>query len=56
MAEFAALVKDKRRVFGMTQRDFASLLGLKANGERTIRGWENGEHEPSPSRRKVSRR
>jgi DNA (cytosine-5)-methyltransferase 1 len=52
MADFAALVKDKRRVFGMTQRDFASLLGLNANGERTIRGWENGEHEPSPSRRK----
>ena len=52
MTDFASLVKDKRRVFGMTQRDFASLLGLNANGERTIRGWENGEHEPSPSRRK----
>ena len=52
MTNFAALVKNKRQVLGMTQRDFASLLGLNANGERTIIGWENGEHEPSPSRRK----
>ena len=52
MADFSALVREKRQAFGMTQRDFASLLGLNANGERTIRGWENGEHEPSPSRRK----
>ena len=52
MSEFASLVRDKRRVFGMTQREFASLLGLNANGERTVRGWENGEHEPTPARRK----
>ena len=32
-------------------RDFATLLGLKENGERTVRGWENGEHLPSPARR-----
>ena len=52
MSGFASLVRDKRRVFGMTQREFASLLGLNSNGERTVRGWENGEHEPTPARRK----
>ena len=50
MSVLSDLIKSKRLAFGMSQRDFASLLGLKANGERTVRGWENGEHEPSPSR------
>lgn len=51
MTEFGTLVKLKRKSFGMSQRDFATLLGLKENGERTVRGWENGEHLPSPARR-----
>ena len=29
------------------QLEFSSLLGLKTNGERTVRGWELGEHKPS---------
>ena len=41
------LVKAKRMAFGMSQKQFAELLGLKENGERTIRGWENGEHTPT---------
>ena len=41
------LVKAKRKAFGMSQKQFAELLGLKENGERTVRGWENGEHTPS---------
>jgi len=41
------LVKAKRKAFGMSQKQFAELLGLKENGERTIRGWENGEHTPT---------
>lgn len=28
----------------------ANLLGMNANGERTIRGWENGEHTPTPTK------
>ena len=48
MTEFGTLVKLKRSSFGMSQKDFATLLGLKENGERTVRGWENGEHLPSP--------
>jgi DNA (cytosine-5)-methyltransferase 1 len=46
------LIKAKRKAFGMSQKQFAELLGLKENGERTVRGWENGEH--SPSKTKIS--
>ena len=34
---------------GLTQCEFARRVGLNTNGERTIRGWESGEHEPSKS-------
>ncbi|MDC0458409.1 DNA (cytosine-5-)-methyltransferase [Alphaproteobacteria bacterium] len=51
MTDFSTLVKQKRDSFGMSQKDFATLLGLNDNGERTVRGWENGEHKPSPARR-----
>ncbi len=44
------LVRTKRKAFGMSQKEFAELLGLKQNGERTIRGWENEEHSPSPTK------
>lgn len=44
---FASIVKQKRESLGLSQRDFAKLIGLKENGERTIRGWENNEHTPS---------
>jgi len=27
--------------------EFANLLGMNSTGERTVRGWENGEHIPS---------
>ena len=50
MTEFSTLVKRKRDGFGMSQKEFAALLGLNDNGERTVRGWENGEHKPSPAR------
>ena len=52
MSALSELIRSKRLAFGMSQKEFASLLGLNANGERTVRGWENEEHEPSPSRRK----
>ena len=42
-----AEIKDKRLGMGLTQAEFAQLLGLEQSGERTIRGWENGEHVPS---------
>lgn len=40
-------VRAKREGLGLTQRAFAVLLGMPEAGERTIRGWESGEHVPS---------
>lgn len=48
---FAEIVRRKRESIGVSQREFAKLLGLKENGERTVRGWESGEHLPSISKR-----
>lgn len=36
-----------RKKTGLTQGKFAQKLGLGPSGERTIRGWESGEHKPS---------
>ena len=43
----AELMKEKREELNLTQREFAHLLKLGRNGERTIRRWENGETEPA---------
>lgn len=40
-------VKNKRLGMGLTQTEFARLLGLGDQGERTIRGWEINEHHPT---------
>lgn len=44
------VVKRKRETFGMTQREFAEYLGMGVSGERTVSGWERGEHKLSPSK------
>jgi DNA (cytosine-5)-methyltransferase 1 len=36
-----------RESLGVGRTEFANLLGMNAVGERTVRGWENGEHTPS---------
>lgn len=46
----AHYIRGKRELLGLSQLEFAELLGLKSNGERTVRGWENGEHTPTPSK------
>lgn len=46
----ADYVRRKRESMGLNQVEFARLLGLKDNGERTVGGWERGEHTPSPSK------
>ena len=46
----AADIKKKRNAIGLTQREFADLLGLGPSGERTISGWERGEHKPSATK------
>ena len=43
------LIKSKETL-GLTQKEFAELLGLKDTSERTISGWERGEHTPSDSK------
>ena len=40
-------IKHLRESLGLGQREFANLLGLGKDGERTVRGWESGEHKPS---------
>jgi DNA (cytosine-5)-methyltransferase 1 len=40
-------IKELRIKLGLGQRELANLLGLGKDGERTIRGWEVGEHTPS---------
>ena len=47
---FSNIVKQKRESLGLSQREFANLMGLKDNGERSVRGWENAEHLPSLSK------
>jgi DNA (cytosine-5)-methyltransferase 1 len=46
----AKLIREKRHRLGLTQLELACLLELKENGERTVRGWELGEHKPSKSK------
>ncbi|QUM82941.1 DNA (cytosine-5-)-methyltransferase [Moritella sp. 5] len=41
-------IKELRKNLGLGQRELANLIGLGKDGERTIRGWEAGEHTPSP--------
>jgi DNA (cytosine-5)-methyltransferase 1 len=43
----ALMIRNKRHRLGLSQKDFAILLDLDEQGERTVRGWERGEHKPS---------
>ena len=43
----AEQIKSKRQRLGLTQKQFADLIGLGPTGERTVRSWENSEHSPS---------
>lgn len=45
--DVSAWVLSKRQGLGLTQKAFATLLGMPDAGERTVRGWELGEHRPS---------
>lgn len=39
-----------RKRLGLGRTEFAILLGLGAQGERTVRGWETEEHKPSKTK------
>lgn len=41
------LVREKREELNLTQRQFAQVLRLGKNGERTVRRWEAGESAPA---------
>lgn len=43
-------VKEKRKKMGLSLIEFALLLDMKENGERTVRGWESGEHKPTKAK------
>ena len=40
--------KEARRALGLSQSRLATVLGMGADGGRTIRRWENGERPPNP--------
>jgi len=47
---YSKIIKEKRLLLGLTQKEFSEILGLKNSGERTVSGWERGEHKPTPAR------
>lgn len=50
MNDIQQYVIEKRKLLGVSQKELALLLGMKEAGERTVRGWEIGEHKPSATR------
>ncbi|MEN8412357.1 DNA (cytosine-5-)-methyltransferase [Acinetobacter bereziniae] len=46
----AFYIRTKREKMGLNLKDFALLLDMKEHGERTVRGWESGEHIPSKAK------
>ena len=48
--QLSQTLREKREAVGMTQKEFAEFIGLNASGERTVSGWERGEHRISPAK------
>ena len=44
------LIKKTRINLGLGRTEFANLLGMSSTGERTVRGWETGEHKPTKAK------
>jgi DNA (cytosine-5)-methyltransferase 1 len=40
-------IKETREKLGLSYTEFAHFLEMSSGGERTVRGWETGEHFPS---------
>jgi DNA (cytosine-5)-methyltransferase 1 len=45
--DLAMKIRLTRESLGVGRTEFANLLGMNSIGERTVRGWENGEHVPT---------
>ena len=43
----ASSIKSTREKLGLGRTEFANLLEMNSSGERTVRGWETGEHNPT---------
>lgn len=41
------LIKKERKERGLTQKEMGKALGKDISGERSVRRWENGEHNPN---------
>lgn len=50
--DVAKYIIEKREKLGLTQKQLASILGMKESGDRTIRSWESGASKPTPTRLK----
>lgn len=48
----AEYIRTIRENLGLGRTEFANLLGMASTGERTVRGWEEEEHQPSPKKLK----
>ena len=48
--DIAQYIKCTRESLGLGKTEFANLLGLSSTGERTVRGWETGEHKPTKAK------
>ncbi|MGR5321157.1 DNA (cytosine-5-)-methyltransferase [Vibrio sp. DNB22_19_1] len=46
----AQYIKNLREKLGLGAVELANLLGMNSSGDRTIRGWEKGEHEPTKAK------
>ncbi len=47
MDNAAQYIRETRERLGLGRTEFSNLLGLNSTGERTVRGWETGEHKPT---------
>lgn len=43
-------IRELRESLGLGRTEFANLLGMSSTGERTVRGWETGEHFPTEAK------
>lgn len=50
IASKAQYIKEIRKRLGLGRTELANLLGLGSTGERTVRGWEEEQHVPSPAK------
>lgn len=50
--DYADFIKQRRKSMGLNTEEFAQYMNLGKHGGRTVRGWEAGEHKPSPSKQR----